>query len=166
MTARRWTHSATAALAALAALAVTAVPAGAAEPALSASKAKLARALHCQPQVRDARRPPVMLVTGTGFTGREVWIDAGNAAAALRTAGHPACYVDFPSYTTADVQTSVEYLVAGIRREFRRAGRRIAVYGVSQGGSAAAVGADLLAEPAPHGQRRGVRGRQSPRHGL
>src|SRR3954462_15706906 len=139
MTARRWTHSATAALAALAALAVTAAPAGVrraapagpagpAEPALSASKAKLARALHCQPQVRDARRPPVMLVTGTGFTGREVWIDAGNAAAALRPAGHPACYVDFPSYTTADVQTSVEYLVAGIRREFRRAGRRIAVY--------------------------------------
>ena len=48
--------------------------------------------------------------------------------------GHPVCYVDFPDFTTADIQVSVQYLVYGLRREFRMAGCKVAVFGISQGG--------------------------------
>ena len=36
--------------------------------------------------------------------------------------------------TTADIQLSVQYLVHGIRREYRLSDRKVAVYGISQGG--------------------------------
>ena len=29
--------------------------------------------------------------------------------------GHPVCDIDFPDFTTADIQVSVQYLVRGIR---------------------------------------------------
>src|SRR3954452_11612439 len=103
----RWRDHVTAALAAVVLLASTAVPARAAEPGLSVSNAKLARALHCQPQVRDARRTRGILVAGAGLTGRESCLDGANTALALRAAGHPSCYVDCPAYTTGDIQTSV-----------------------------------------------------------
>jgi hypothetical protein len=48
--------------------------------------------------------------------------------------GHPVCDVDFPDYTTADIQVSVQYLVYAIRRMYREAGRKIAIVGISQGG--------------------------------
>ena len=44
------------------------------------------------------------------------------------------CTVNFPDFTTADIQVSVQYLVNGIRSMERRAGRPIAVIGISQGG--------------------------------
>src|SRR4029077_8443942 len=48
--------------------------------------------------------------------------------------GNPVCYVDFPFRTTGDVQVSAEYLVYGIRRMEKKSKRKIAVFGVSQGG--------------------------------
>jgi hypothetical protein len=42
--------------------------------------------------------------------------------------------MNFPDFTTADIQVSVEYLVYGLRREFEIAGRKVAVIGISQGG--------------------------------
>jgi len=42
--------------------------------------------------------------------------------------------VNFPDLTTADIQVSVEYLVHGLRREYKLAGRTVAVFGISQGG--------------------------------
>ena len=51
-----------------------------------------------------------------------------------RPYGHPVCYVNFPAFTTADIQVSVQYLVYALRREYARAGRKIAVFGISQGG--------------------------------
>ena len=107
-------------------------PAHAAEPRLDVSTHTLARALHCQPQVRNSRREPLMLVTGTGFSGSETW-GSGTDTALLVHSGHPSCFVDFPDYTTADIQTSVQYLVYGIRSEARRAHRQIAILGISQG---------------------------------
>lgn len=129
----RWRVTVVAAVALMAVLAVAA-PALAREPRLTVPASKLKAALHCQPQVREAKATPVLLVTGTGFTGQEGWVEAGNGVEAMRAAGHPNCYIDFPNYTTGDVQTSVQYLVHAIRQTRKRAGRDIAVYGISQGG--------------------------------
>ena len=120
----------TLALTAALTLIVTA-PAAAAEPKLTVAKAKLAAALHCTEGIDDATRTPLMIVTGTGASGAEAY---GIAKPALDVYGAPVCYVDFPNFTTADVQVSVQYLVHGLRAMSRRAGRRVAVFGISQGG--------------------------------
>ncbi len=52
----------------------------------------------------------------------------------LRTSGHASCYLTLPGYALGDLQTSAEYVVAGIREVRRRSGRPIAVFGHSQGG--------------------------------
>jgi triacylglycerol lipase len=106
-------------------------PALAADPPLTVPKAKLDTALHCHGKLQDARRQPIMLVTGTGATGDEAYAIGKGAFDAYR---HPVCTVNYPSFTTADVQVSVQYLVNGIRAMERRARRPIAVIGISQGG--------------------------------
>ena len=122
-----------AALLALGATAPQAVAASAGgEPRIEVSAAKLRASLHCQRSVRDAKRTPVLLVTGTGVDGTEAW--PARLQVSLTAGGRPSCFVQFPEHTTADIQVSVQYLVYGIRAMERRAGRRIAVYGVSQGG--------------------------------
>ncbi len=118
-------------LAVLLASLATAAPAAAADPKLTVSKAKLASALKCTEGVDDAARTPVMLVTGTGVSGDEAY---GIAKPAFDVYGAPACWVNFPSFTTADIQVSVQYLVYGLREMHRRAGRKLAVFGISQGG--------------------------------
>src|SRR5918994_6653244 len=118
-------------LCALLASLAAAAPAAAAEPKLTVSKAKLAAALKCTAGVEDAARTPVMLVTGTGVSGDEAY---GIAKPAFDHYGAPACWVNFPNFTTADIQVSVQYLVYGLREMNRRAGRKLAVFGISQGG--------------------------------
>jgi hypothetical protein len=102
-----------------------------ADPPLTVAKAKLDAALHCHGRLRDAKRQPIMLVTGTGATGDEAYAIGKGAFDAYR---HPVCTVEFPAFTTADIQVSVQYLVNGIRVMERRAGQPIAVFGISQGG--------------------------------
>jgi triacylglycerol lipase len=116
----------------LAALGMTAPPAATGEPRIDVSAAKLRASLHCQKSVREARRTPILLVTGTGIDGSEAWPDGLQRS--LTAARRPSCYVEFPEHTTADIQVSVQYLVYAIRATERRAGRKIAIYGVSQGG--------------------------------
>jgi hypothetical protein len=102
------------------------------EPQLGVSAAKLRASLFCQESVTDASRTPVLLVTGTGLDGSEVYPDGLQHS--LVRAGVPSCFVDFPQHTTGDIQVAVEYLVYAVRVVRRRAGRDIAVYGISQGG--------------------------------
>jgi triacylglycerol lipase len=102
------------------------------EPRIEVSDAKLRASLHCQKSVRNAKRTPILLVTGTGIDGSEAWPNGPQLS--LTAERRPSCYVDFPEHTTADVQVSVQYLVYAIRAMAKRAGRRIAIYGVSQGG--------------------------------
>jgi triacylglycerol lipase len=106
--------------------------AGGGEPRIGVPGAKLRASLHCQRSVRDAKRTPVLLVTGTGVDGSEAW--PPGLQLSLTGAGRPSCYVNFPEHTTADIQVSVQYLVYAIRATERRAGRRIAIFGISQGG--------------------------------
>jgi hypothetical protein len=111
-----------------------AAPAASARPGpkLSVPPQKLAAAFHCHgPSIANASRVPIMLVTGTGATGEQAYAIGKGAFDAY---GHPVCDVDFPDSTTADIQVSVQYLVYGIRREARLAGRKVAVFGISQGG--------------------------------
>lgn len=117
-------------LAACGALAVTPT-AHAAEPKLTVRSSKLAAGLKCTTGVRHAKRTPIMLVTGTGASGDEAY---GIGKPALDKYGAPVCWVNFPHHTTADVQVSVQYLVYGLRIMARRAGRKVAVFGISQGG--------------------------------
>src|SRR5215210_4487197 len=120
-----------AALAAVAGILAFAPSAGAAEPKLTVPKAKLRAALKCTDGVRDAQRTPVMLVTGTGASGDEAY---AIGKPALDLYGGPVCWVNFPNHTTADIQVSVQYLVYGLRTMSERAGRPVAVFGISQGG--------------------------------
>ncbi len=101
------------------------------EPRLTVSKQRLEAALHCPvPLVRGKGKQPLMLVTGTGYTGAEAY---AIGSAALKTLGRPICYVDFPYRTTGDIQIATQYLVYGLRTMAQRAGQPIAVYGISQG---------------------------------
>jgi hypothetical protein len=65
--------------------------------------------------------------------GTDNWTSGPDFRATLLRAGHPSCYLNFPRFTTGDIQTAAEYVVNGIRVMRRRAGRRIGVYGISQG---------------------------------
>ena len=91
---------------------VAAAPAQAREPRLTVAKRTLDAALHCTPGVRHATRTPLMIVTGTGASGAEAYALGKPAFDAF---GAPVCYVDFPHFTTADMQVSVQYLVNGLR---------------------------------------------------
>jgi hypothetical protein len=102
------------------------------EPRIGVSAAKLRASLHCQKSVRDAGRTPILLVTGTGIDGNEAWPEGLQRS--LTAARRPSCFVNFPEHTTADIQISVQYLVYAIRATAKRAQRKIAIYGVSQGG--------------------------------
>jgi len=105
--------------------------AAAADPPLTVPKAKLDAALHCHGKLHEAKRQPIMLVTGTGATGDEAYAIGKGAFDAYR---HPVCTVEFPAFTSADIQVSVQYLVNGIRAMERRSGQPIAIFGISQGG--------------------------------
>jgi hypothetical protein len=113
------------------ALAGSATTAVAAAPQLTVPRAKLEAAFKCPIDPRNATRTPLMFVTGTGATGDQGYLIGQDAFEAY---GHPVCYVNFPDFTTADIQVSVEYLVYALRKEFRLAGRKVAVFGISQGG--------------------------------
>ncbi len=109
------------------------IPAGASAsgPKLTVPKADLEAAFNCPIDPTDATETPIMFVTGTGATGDQGYLIGQGAFEAY---GHPVCYMNFPDFTTADIQVSVEYLVYGLRREFKMAGREVAVIGISQGG--------------------------------
>jgi hypothetical protein len=106
-----------------------AVPAAAAPP-LKVDRTKLKAAFHCDGKIANASREPVMLSTGTLGTGADL---NGSLQGAFEAYPHPVCYIDYPDFTTADVQDSVQYLVFGLRKMARKAGRPVAVYGISQG---------------------------------
>jgi triacylglycerol lipase len=103
------------------------------EPTLRTPRTELNAALTCPTGLAKTRREPVLLVHGTGGAGQEAWAGAVNLQATLRNAGLASCYVTLPDYALGDLQVSVEYVVAAIRTVYKRTGRRIAIYGLSQG---------------------------------
>ena len=67
---------------------VAAAPAAAGGPPLRVPKTKLRAAFHCVGKIENARRTPLMVVTGTGITGDETY---AIGKPALDAFGHPAC---------------------------------------------------------------------------
>ena len=110
-----------------------AAPAAASGPPLTVPKSKLKASLKCPiPASAYSDAAPVMFVTGTGASGDQGYLIGQDA---FEASGHPVCYVNFPDFTTADIQKSVEYLVYGLRRQFKQSNRRkVAIIGISQGG--------------------------------
>jgi triacylglycerol lipase len=110
---------------------VLAPAAAAAEPRLTAPRWRMAQALTCYGPVGKEAPRPILFAPGTGSEGSQVFLLGGGAFTAM---GRTLCVVSFPRRSTADLQVSVQYLVFAIRRLSRRAGRPIAVAGISQGG--------------------------------
>jgi hypothetical protein len=75
---------------------------------------------------------PVLLVPGTTLTPDDNFRD--NYAAVFTAAGRPWCSVELPKKATGDIQVAAEYVVYAIRAMHAKAGRKISVVGVSQGG--------------------------------
>ena len=109
----------------------SAAPAGADGPPLTVPKDQLEAAFECPVPVEGATKAPIMLVPPTGATGEQAYAIGAGAFEAL---GHPVCYIDLPDVATADIQTSAQFLVYGVRREARLASRKVSVFGISQGG--------------------------------
>jgi hypothetical protein len=95
-------------------------PAAASGPKLTVPEEDLAAGLECPIDPTNATETPLMFVTGTGASGDQGYLIGQDAFEAY---GHPVCYVNFPDFTTADIQVSVEYLVYGLRKEYEMAGR-------------------------------------------
>lgn len=103
----------------------------AAEPRLTVPRSRMADALMCYGPVGKEAPQPILFAPGTGADGSQVFLLGGGAFTAM---GRTLCAVSFPRRTTADLQDSVQYLVFAVRRLSRRAGRPIALAGISQGG--------------------------------
>lgn len=102
------------------------------EPRISIPTALLQSSFHCHGDVTATGQRPLLFVTGTGTTGEQGYLIGRGA---FEATGHPVCDVDFPDYTTADIQISVQYLAYAIRKTYNLGGaRKIGVFGISQGG--------------------------------
>ncbi len=120
-------------------------------PPNSVSEAELASQFHCERHTESGdltdeaafvgdNRQALVFVTGTGASG-----DDGYAIGkqAFDREGRTVCWSNFPDQpadgvtqeytTTGDVQISVQYLVYAIRRTYELSGRKVAVFGISQG---------------------------------
>lgn len=102
-------------------------------PALSVPEWDLQQSLQCSGDMHDADRAPVLLVPGTTVTPEDHF--GWNYMPALDALGWPWCAVTTPDHAMGDMQISGEYVVYAIRTVYKRAGRRIALLGGSQGGS-------------------------------
>jgi hypothetical protein len=138
------------------------------EPRLTVAQPTLAKALTCYGEVSPRRPAPILVIPGTGSDGSQVYT-LGKAA--FDRIGRSVCTLSLPDRATADLQISVQYVVHAIRALSRRAERRIAVAGISQGGVLARMAltywpssrvrvADVVTAAAPH------RGALAPRDGA
>ena len=100
-------------------------------PPLQTPRELLEQSIECSAGTDDATVTPVLLIHGTWTNPDESW--SWGYRRALPAAGRPTCTVLLPDRALRDVQSSVEYVVYGIRRIADRAGRKISVIGHSQG---------------------------------
>jgi triacylglycerol lipase len=133
-------------------------PAPAREPPLTVDRPHLVAALTCHGDVGTPGSSPILVVPGTGSDGSQIYALGKGAFDAI---GRGLCTVSLPDRATADLQISVQYVAYAIRTLSRRADRRIAVAGISQGGLLARVAltywpslrprvADVVTAAAPH----------------
>lgn len=102
-------------------------------PPLTVPEGKLRRAFSCSSNLGQTPHQPVLLVPGTTVTPEEHF--GWNYMPAFDHVGRPYCAITTPKHAMEDMQISAEYVVYAIRNMYRRAGRKIAILGGSQGGS-------------------------------
>ena len=100
-------------------------------PPLSVPPNLLAASLTCTPDLGISRRTAVLLVPATTVTPQEQY--SWNWEPALTRLRIPWCAVKPPDHTLGDIQLSAEYVVYAIRAMHARTGRKISIYGQSQG---------------------------------
>lgn len=115
---------------AVCALALVPATARASGPRLTSPAWRMQQALTCWGPVGRHRPAPILFAPGTGSDGGQVWLLGGGAFAAMH---RTVCAVSLPRRATGDMQISVQYLVDATRRLARRAGRPIALAGISEG---------------------------------
>ncbi len=106
-------------------------------PKLRVQKQKLRNSVDCSPGVRNADRAPVLLVPATGVNSTQNF--SWNYEPLLEQKGIPFCTSDMPGARNSnnlDIQLRGQYLTFAIRKMHRKAGRKIAIVGHSQGGMA------------------------------
>jgi hypothetical protein len=125
-------------IAVLTAVAALAVPGQAfagstpSDPTLTVSQSLLNASIRCHgPSLVGATRTPIILVSGTGGSGEELY---GILQGAFDRYQHPICTVDFPNKMMGDVQVSAQYLANAIRYVNTQSAKKVAIYGLSQGG--------------------------------
>jgi pimeloyl-ACP methyl ester carboxylesterase len=104
-------------------------------PPLSPKPEDLAKSLECSGPLEAATRDPVLLLAGTTVNTEQNF--AWNWERALAAEHVPYCALDEPApldQNLGDIQLRGEYVVYALREMARRSGRRVAVYGHSQGG--------------------------------
>lgn len=100
-------------------------------PRLSVPAAALRRSVGCTGKARRGRTP-VLLVHGTGTTGKETWRLGWQQS--LRAEGRAVCVVDLPRFGTGDVQDNAQYVVHALRQLQGKAGTRdVSVVALSKG---------------------------------
>ena len=122
-------------------------------PKLTVPRAKLAAAFHCPASVRNAKKTPIMLVTGTGATGEQAW---GIGKDAINTYGHPGATSTFPTPPPRTSRSPSSTWSGGCGGRPRWPGRKVAVFGISQGGLLPRMRPDVLAGPAEEGVGRAL----------
>jgi triacylglycerol esterase/lipase EstA (alpha/beta hydrolase family) len=93
----------------------------------------LAESLRCHGDLTGDDRVPVLLVPGTWATPEDHY--GWNYMRAFSALSWPYCAVTTPKNAMEDMQISGEYVVHAVRTMYQQAGRRIAIFGGSQGGS-------------------------------
>lgn len=104
-------------------------------PPLRPTPQEIDTSLRCTSDVEGARRDPVLLLAGTTVNTDENF--SWNHVRALKAIGVPVCTSDLPAPlddNMGDLQLRGEYVAGAIREVHRRSGRRVALYGHSQGG--------------------------------
>ena len=111
-------------------------------PNLDVPADQLAASLTCTPDVKNAKREPVILLPATGVDSHSNF--SWNYEPALRKAGIPYCtsnQAGSRSTNLDDIQVRGYYIAYAIRRVHELSGRKVALSGHSQGGMVSRWGA-------------------------
>jgi hypothetical protein len=102
-------------------------------PALRVPRRLLDASLTCPASLSRVTRPVVLMIPGTTVTPQEAF--SWNYALALQAEGIPSCMVEVPEHTNGDIQVAAEYVVDAVRTINRVTGRKVILFGWSQGAS-------------------------------
>ncbi|MDQ2649321.1 MAG: lipase [Actinomycetota bacterium] len=102
-------------------------------PALQVPTGVLDAALDCPAPLSEATREVVLMIPGTTVDPDIAF--SWNYMRALDAEGIPFCSVTLPAHTDGDIQIAAEYVVHAIRTIHAGTGKRVILFGWSQGAS-------------------------------